>query len=43
MGGRLLADAARRFFRQALSALKVTPSEVVTYAAVVYPGACSAS
>ncbi|MGC5021393.1 IS6 family transposase [Micromonospora sp. DT47] len=32
------ADAARRFFRQALSALKVTPSEVVTDAAAVYPG-----
>jgi transposase-like protein len=32
------ADAARRFFRRALSALKVTPSEVVTDAAPVYPG-----
>jgi transposase-like protein len=31
------ADAARRFFRRALSALKVTPSEVVTDAAAVYP------
>ncbi|MET8354233.1 MULTISPECIES: IS6 family transposase [unclassified Micromonospora] len=31
------ADAARRFFRQALSTLKVTPSEVVTDAAPVYP------
>jgi transposase-like protein len=31
------ADAARRFFRQALSALKVTPTEVVTDAAAVYP------
>jgi transposase-like protein len=32
------ADAARRFFRRALSALKVKPSEVVTDAAAVYPG-----
>jgi transposase-like protein len=32
------ADAARRFFRRALSTLKVTPSEVVTDAAPVYPG-----
>jgi transposase-like protein len=32
------ADAARRFFRRALSTLKVTPSEVVTDAAVIYPG-----
>jgi transposase-like protein len=32
------ADAARRFFRRALSVLKVTPSEVVTDAAAVYPG-----
>jgi transposase, IS6 family len=31
------ADAARRFFRQALSVLKVTPVEVVTDAAAVYP------
>jgi transposase, IS6 family len=31
------ADAARRFFRRALSALKVTPTEVVTDAAPVYP------
>jgi transposase-like protein len=31
------AGAARRFFRRALSALKVTPSEVVTDAAAVYP------
>jgi transposase-like protein len=31
------ADAARRFFRQALATLKVTPSEVVTDAAPVYP------
>ena len=32
------ADAARRFFRRALSTLKVKPSEVVTNAAAVYPG-----
>jgi transposase-like protein len=32
------ADAARLFFRRALSALKVTPGEVVTDAAAVYPG-----
>jgi transposase-like protein len=32
------ADAARRFFRRALSTLKVTPSEVVTDAAAIYPG-----
>jgi transposase-like protein len=31
------ADAARRFFRRALSALKVTPTEVITDAATVYP------
>jgi transposase-like protein len=31
------ADAARRFFHRALSALKVTPREVVTDAAAVYP------
>jgi IS6 family transposase len=31
------ADAARRFFRRALRMLKVTPSEVVTDAAAVYP------
>lgn len=31
------AGAARRFFRRALSALKVTPSEVATDAAAVYP------
>ena len=31
------AEAARRFFRRALSVLKVTPSEVVTDAAAVYP------
>jgi transposase-like protein len=30
------ADAARRFFRRALSTLKVTPSEVVTDKAPVY-------
>jgi transposase-like protein len=29
--------SARRFFRRALSALKVTPREVVTDAAAVYP------
>ena len=32
------ADAALRFFRRALSTLKVKPSEVVTDAAAVYPG-----
>ncbi|SIM54813.1 DDE domain-containing protein [Micromonospora cremea] len=32
------AAAARRFFRRALSTLKVTPNEVVTDAAAVYPG-----
>jgi transposase-like protein len=32
------ADAARRFLRRALSTLKVTPSEVITDAAAVYPG-----
>jgi transposase-like protein len=31
------ADAARQFFRRALAMLKVTPSEVVTDAAAVYP------
>jgi transposase-like protein len=31
------AAAARRFFRRALSTLKVTPTEVVTDAAAVYP------
>ena len=31
------ADAARRFFRRALSVLKVMPREVVTDAAAVYP------
>ncbi|GAB4054908.1 hypothetical protein GCM10028775_47240 [Catellatospora paridis] len=31
------AAAARRFFRRALSILKVTPTEVVTDAAAVYP------
>jgi transposase-like protein len=30
-------DAARRFFRRALTTLKVTPSEVVTDKAPVYP------
>jgi transposase-like protein len=38
MSARRDADAARRFFRRALSALKVTPTEVVTDAAAVYPG-----
>ncbi|GAA1531928.1 hypothetical protein GCM10009827_057120 [Dactylosporangium maewongense] len=32
------AEAARRFFRRALSMLKVTPREVITDAAAVYPG-----
>src|SRR5687768_13626735 len=32
------ADAPRRFFRRALSRLTVTPSEVVTDAAAIYPG-----
>jgi transposase-like protein len=32
------AEAARRFFRRALSTLKVKPSEVVTDTAAVYPG-----
>jgi len=31
------ADAARRFFGRALATLKVTPSEVVTDAAAIYP------
>jgi transposase-like protein len=31
------ADVARQFFRRALGMLKVTPSEVVTDAAAVYP------
>lgn len=31
------ADAARRFFHKALSTLKVTPAELVTDAAAVYP------
>ncbi|MGC5016949.1 DDE-type integrase/transposase/recombinase [Micromonospora sp. DT47] len=31
------ADAAWRFFRRALSALKATPSEAVTDAAAIYP------
>ncbi|MFC4040351.1 DDE-type integrase/transposase/recombinase [Dactylosporangium siamense] len=34
---RRAADAARRFFRLALSMLEVKPSEVVTDAAAVYP------
>jgi transposase-like protein len=32
------ADAARRFFLRALATLKVTPSEVATDRAAVYPG-----
>jgi transposase-like protein len=32
------AHAARRFFTRALRTLKVTPSEVLTDAAPVYPG-----
>jgi IS6 family transposase len=31
------ANAARRFFQRALSTLKVTPTEVITDAAAVYP------
>jgi IS6 family transposase len=31
-------DSARRFFRRALGTVKVTPAEVVTDAAAVYPG-----
>jgi IS6 family transposase len=31
------AEAARRFFQRALTRLKVTPAEVVTDAAAVYP------
>jgi len=31
------ADAARRFFRRAIATLKVTPREVITDAAPVYP------
>ena len=31
------ADSARRFFHRALSMLKVTPGEVVTDAAAIYP------
>ena len=31
------ADAARRFFGRALATLKVTPTEVVTDAAAIYP------
>jgi transposase-like protein len=31
------ADSARRFFQRALTTLKVTPSEVVTDAAAIYP------
>jgi transposase-like protein len=32
------AGAARRFFRRALQTLKMTPCEVITDAAAVYPG-----
>jgi transposase-like protein len=38
VSGRRDAAAARRFFRRALSALKVAPTEVITDAAPVYPG-----
>ncbi|HEX5543449.1 MAG TPA: IS6 family transposase [Micromonospora sp.] len=38
VSGRRDAGAARRFFKRALSASKVTPGEVVTDAASVYPG-----
>jgi transposase-like protein len=38
VSGRRDAAAARRFFRRALSALKVVPTEVITDAAPVYPG-----
>ncbi len=31
------ADAGRRFFRRAMTMLRVTPVEVVTDAAAVYP------
>ena len=31
------ADSARRFFQRALTTLKVTPTEVVTDAAAIYP------
>jgi transposase-like protein len=36
------ADAARRFFHRALTVLKVTPAEVVTDAAPVYPAVLDA-
>ncbi len=36
------AQAARRFFRRALGAVKVTPTEVVTDAAAVYPAVLDA-
>jgi hypothetical protein len=35
------AGAGRRFCHRALDVLEVTPVEVVTGAAPVYPGACS--
>ena len=38
VSARWAANAARRFFRRALTVLKVRPSEVVTDAAPVYPG-----
>jgi transposase-like protein len=31
------AEAARRFFQRALTTLKVTPNQVVTDAAAIYP------
>jgi transposase-like protein len=37
VSGRRDAEAARRFFHRALTVLKVTPAEVVTDAAPVYP------
>ena len=37
LSGRRDADSAHRFFQRALTMLKVTPSEVVTDAAAIYP------
>ncbi len=37
VSGRRDGEAARRFFRRALAMLKVTPTEIVTDAAPVYP------
>ena len=37
VSARRYGQAARRFFRRALSALKVTLTKVVTNAAAVYP------